>query len=193
MCVSICVCIYPCIFIKLRLCGTSPTTSCCSFLTCTNFSALVNLSTNRVFSVLMMLHYLGILARIMLGPFPVPGLVAFHYLQRATTVSFLTMLAFNRVLKTLFILDFQRMTAVPEKCILISMGMITFLCTSFHIFQEVLARRSLGLDHFPRGDFYDLLSKVIIIEHQSQTFLETFPCLFKLVKIKRIKLLNIVI
>ena len=151
----------------------------CSFLTYKNISALVNLSTNRVFSVLMMLHYPGILARIMLGPFPVPGLVAFHYLQRATTVSFLTMLAFNRVLKTLFILIFQRMIAVPDKSVLISIGMVTFLFTSLHIVHEVLAQRSLGLDHFPRGDFYVFLSKVIIIEHHSQTCLETFPC-FKL-------------
>ena len=162
---------------KLILCCTNPTNRRGTYLTCKNISACVNLFTNRTFSLLMMLHYLAILARIMLGPFPVPGLVAFHYLQRATTVSFLTMLAFNRVLKTLFILDFQRMTAVPEKCILISMGMVTFLFTSLHIVQEVLARWSLALDHFPRGDFYDFLSKVIIIEHQSQTFLETFPCL----------------
>ena len=121
----------------------------------------------------MVLHYLLILARIMLGPFPVPGLVAFHYLSRATAVSFLTMLAFNRVLKTLFILDFQRMTAVPDKSVLISMGIVTFLCTSIHIVQEVLARRSLGLDHFPRAHLYVFLSKVINIGHQSQTC----PCL----------------
>jgi hypothetical protein len=122
----------------------------------------------------MMLHYLLILARIMLGSFPVPGLIAFHYLNRATTVSFLTMMAFNRVLKTLFILDFQRMTAVPDKGVLISMGMVTFLCTSIYIVQEVLVRRSLGLDHFPRGHFYVYLGKVLIIGHQSQSFVFTY-------------------
>ena len=100
----------------------------------------------------MMIHYLAILARIMIGPFPVPGVVALHYVNRVTTVSFLTMLAFNRVLNTLFILDFQRMTAVPEKTVMISLGVVTFLCTSTHIVQEVLARESRGLEHF--ASFY---------------------------------------
>jgi hypothetical protein len=89
----------------------------------------------------MMLHYLLVLARIMLGPFPISGLVAFHYLNRATTVSFLTMMAFYRVLKTLFTLDFQRMTAVPDKNVVISMGIVTFLCTFIYIVPEVLTQR----------------------------------------------------
>ena len=77
----------------------------------------------------MMIHYLAILARIMLGYFPIPVVVTLHYVNRVNRVSFLTMLAFNSVLKTLFILDFQGMTAVPEKTNLISMGVFTFLCT----------------------------------------------------------------
>ena len=102
----------------------------------------------------MMIHYLAILARIMIGPFPVPGVFALQYVKRGTTVSFLTMLAFNRVIKTLF----QRMTAVPEKTVMISMGVVTFLCTSTHIVQEVLTRQSRGLQHFPRFHLSVVLS-----------------------------------
>ena len=110
----------------------------------------------------MMIQYFAILARIMLGPFPIPGVVALHYVNRATTVSFLTMLAFNRVITTLFVLDFQRMTAVPEKTVLISMGVVTFLCTSTHIVQEFLARQSRGLQHFPRFYISAFIGKVVL-------------------------------
>jgi hypothetical protein len=110
----------------------------------------------------MMIPYLAFLGRIMFGPFPIPVVIALHYVSRATTVSFLTMLAFNRVVKTLFILDFQRMTAVPEKSVLISMGGVTFLCTSTHIVQEILARQSRGLQHFPRMFLSIYLGKVVL-------------------------------
>ena len=119
--------------IQKKLCDTVLSTKCSLNSSCntrtTNISARINLSTNRVMSGLMMIHYLAILARIMLGYFPIPVVVTLHYVNRVNRVSFLTMLAFNSVLKTLFILDFQGMTAVPEKTNLISMGVFTFLCT----------------------------------------------------------------
>jgi hypothetical protein len=54
------------------------------------------------------------------------------------------------------------MTAVPEKTVLISMGVVTFLCTSTHMIQEVLARQSRGLEHFPRFYLSAYLGKVVL-------------------------------
>ena len=96
-----------------------------------------------------------------LGPFPGAGVVVFHYLQRVIAVSFLTMLAFNRVAKTMFILDFQRMSAIPEKRVLICLGIITSLCTSAHLVQEANLRTSHGMDHFGRTYYYEYLGKVV--------------------------------
>ena len=119
------------------------------------------MSNNKVTSVLWIILYLAVLARIMLGPFPYAGVVAFHYLERVGMVSFLTMLSFSRVVKTLFILDFQRMSAVPEKGVMTCMGVVTFFCTSAHVVQEALVRRSRGLDHFGRMYFFSYLGQVV--------------------------------
>ena len=121
------------------------------------------MSINKVTSVLWIILYLVLLGRIMLGPFPYAGVVAFHYLERVGMVSFLTMLSFSRVVKTLFILDFQRMSAVPEKMVMTCMGVITFFCTSAHVVQEALVRRSRGLDHFGRMYFFSYLGQVCIL------------------------------
>ena len=112
-------------------------------------------------SVLWIILYLAVLGRIMSGPFPYAGVVAFHYLERVGMVSFLTMLSFSRVVKTLFILDFQRMSAVPEKMVMTCMGVVTFFCTSAHVVQEALVRRSRGLDHFGRMSFFSYLGQVV--------------------------------
>jgi hypothetical protein len=97
----------------------------------------------------------------MFGPFPVGGVVAFHYLQRVNLVSGLSMMAFNRVVKTLFILDFQRMSAIPERSVMFYMGVVTFVCTSAHLVQEALVRNSRGLDHFGRMYFFVYLGQVV--------------------------------
>ena len=99
----------------------------------------------------------------MLGPFPYAGVVAFHYLERVGMVSFLTMLSFSRVVKTLFILDFQRVSAVQEKMVMTCMGVVTFFCTSAHVVQEALVRRSRGLHHFGRSYFFSYLGQVVFL------------------------------
>ena len=119
------------------------------------------MAINKETSVLWIILYLSLLARIMLGPFPYAGVVAFHYFQRVSMVSFLTMVAFSRVVKTMFILDFQRMLAVPEKGVMTCMGVVTFFCTSAHVVQEALVRRSRGLDHFGRMYFFSYLGQVV--------------------------------
>ena len=74
-----------------------------------------------------------------------------HYGTRITLVSFITMLTFKIFLKTLFIIDFDRMAAIPEKNVLVCLAVVTSLCTFAHIAQEMLIRNFLGLDHFARG------------------------------------------
>ena len=107
-----------------------------------------------------MFIYLTLLIRIMFGPFTYNGLVVHHYAFRVSSVSLLTMLTFNRVLKTLFILDFQRMSAVPEQKVMICMGLVTSICTLAHLVEEAVTRRILGLDHFSREYWSIYLGKV---------------------------------
>ena len=98
--------------------------------------------------------------RIMFGPFTYNGVVVYHYAIRVSIVSLLTMLTFNRVLKTLFILDFQRMSAVPEQKVMICMGLVTTIFTLAHLGEEAVTRRILGLDHFGRWYLSIYLGKV---------------------------------
>ena len=101
------------------------------------------------------------MVRIIFGPFTLFGVVAYHYGQRVTTVSLLIMLTFNRVITTLFIHDFQRMSAVPEKTVMICMAVVTLICTVAHVIQEAVARDSHGLDHFARMDIFYYLGEVV--------------------------------
>ena len=76
-------------------------------------------------------------------------------------VSFLTMLAFNNIIKTLFIIDFERMAAVPEGSVMVCMGVVTFISNVAHIVHEASVRRTRGLDHFGRTSFNIYLGKVV--------------------------------
>ena len=71
------------------------------------------------------------------------------------------MLTFNRVLKTLFILDFERMTAVAEKKVMIWMGVVTSIGTLTHLVEEAVTRRIRGLDQFARLCTHVYLGKVV--------------------------------
>ena len=99
--------------------------------------------------------------RVLFGPFHYYGVVFYHYASRATSVSFITMLTFNRVLMTLFIVDFSRMTAVPEKKVLIYMGLVTFIINVAYLLQEAVFRSLRGLEHFSRGSLSFYLGKVV--------------------------------
>ena len=99
----------------------------------------------------------------MFGPFTNLGVVAYHYGMRATSVSFITMLTFSRILKTLFILDFHRMATVPEEKVIICMGLVTFICTLAYLLQEAVVRRIRGLDHFSRWSISIYLGKVVCL------------------------------
>ena len=87
--------------------------------------------------------------------------MACHYLSRFTFVSFFTMLTFSKVLKTLFILDFQRVAAIQEQTILSCLGLVTFICTTAHLGEEYLSRSSQGLYQFGRWDVLFYLGKVV--------------------------------
>ena len=76
-------------------------------------------------------------------------------------VSFLTMLAFNNIIKTLFIIDFERMAAVPEGSVMVCMGVVTFISNVAHIVHEVSVRRTHGLVHFARSYINIFLGKVV--------------------------------
>ena len=83
-----------------------------------------------------------------------------HYGTRITVVSFITMLTFKIFLKTLFIIDFDRMAAIPEKNVLVCLALVTTFCTTAHIAEEMFMRNYLGLDHFARFCFNIYLAKV---------------------------------
>ena len=77
-------------------------------------------------------------------------------------VSFLTMLTFKTLLQSLFIMDFDRMAAIPEQRVMVSMMLVTSLSTLAHIGEEVVIRNIRGLDHFARLCFNAYLGKVVL-------------------------------
>ena len=85
----------------------------------------------------------------------------YHYGVRVKTVSFLIMLTINRIISILFILDFQKMTAISERNVMICVGVVTSLGTMACILQEVVVRNSRGLHQFARLDQFIWLGKVL--------------------------------
>ena len=99
--------------------------------------------------------------RIIFGPFTYYGVVTYHYGSRLTFVSFLTMLTFNRVLKALFILDFQRISLIPEHRVMGSLCFVTAICSLIYLLQEAIVREVRGLNHFGRWSLSIYLAKVV--------------------------------
>ena len=87
------------------------------------------------------------------GPFSYNGVAAFLYGTQVLVVSFLTMLSFKTVINTFFIVDFERMSAVDERKVMIWMGVVTSVCTLTHMLEEAATRNAKGLDHFARWCF----------------------------------------
>ena len=118
--------------------------------------------TFHVVSFFSISLYIAFLLRILFGPFSYNGVVAFHYVTRVLVVSFLTMLSFKTVVNTFFIVDFDRMSAVAEKKVMIWMGAVTAICTLTHVVEEAVTRQAKGLDHFARWCFNIYLGKVYL-------------------------------
>ena len=116
----------------------------------TVFSAKVNLATCRISSVLVSLSYTILMIRMLYGPLNLPVVVFFHYLVRLHSTSLLTMMTFNRVLRTLFIIDFKRISLVPEEKVML-VGLVTFLTSVMYLLQEAAVRNFRGLNHFGRA------------------------------------------
>ena len=89
--------------------------------------------------------------RMLWEPFTLPVVVFAHYLVRLWTTSLLTMMTFNRILKTLFIIDFKRISMVPEEKVLKLFAFVIFLMSVFYLLQEVIVRNLRGLNHFGRA------------------------------------------
>ena len=102
---------------------------------CCHISAKINLATTHMTTVCTVIMYITLLVRIVFGPFPLYGVVAFHYGLRVTTVSIIIMLTFNRIISALFIIDFKRMAAIPERHVIICLGAVTFIFTLAHVVQ----------------------------------------------------------
>ena len=100
------------------------------------------------------------LIRILYGPLPLFGAVAFHYGKRILGVSFLTMLSFKTIVHTLFVIDFDRMATMGETGMIIGLGLTTSTFTLAHVAMEALLRNHLGLEHYPRWCFSVYISKV---------------------------------
>ena len=131
---------------------------------CCHISAKINLATSHISTVCTVIIYIVLLVRIVFGPFPLYGVVAFHYGLRVATVSFIIMLTFNRIICALFVIDFDRMAAIPERHVMICLGAVTFIFTMAHVVQEAVVRRLRGLDHFARMSIFEYLGKVVRIK-----------------------------
>ena len=118
---------------------------------CIVFSAKVNLATSRISSVLVSLDYTIIMIRMLYGPLDLPVVVFHHYIVRLYSTSLLTMMTFNRVLRTLFIIDFKRISMVPEEKVMKLFGLVTFITSVLYLLQEAAVRNFRGLNHFGRA------------------------------------------
>ena len=127
-----------------------------------HFSAQINLKLLEFVSIFFILLNLFLVFRIIFSPLPYLGIVAYHYLWRITMVSFMTMLTFKIVVKTLFILDFERMAMVSEQRMMMSMGAITTIIIVIHLAAEALLRNHRNLDHYARWCINVYLGKVLI-------------------------------
>jgi len=127
-------------------------------------SAQINFSIIIITSMFSILLSLIKIFRIVYGALTYHWLVAYHYIQRGGTVSFLFMLASRVVIKLFFILDFERMSAITEKQVIICFSLITIICTGLHLVHEYLLRNQIGLNHFPRMVVYVWLGMVKIIK-----------------------------
>ena len=61
---------------------------------------------------------------------------------------------------SLWNIDFDRMSAVAERKVMIWMGAVTSFCTLTHMLEEAVTRNAKGLDHFARWCFNIYLGKV---------------------------------
>ena len=115
---------------------------------------------SKIFAICSIGIFSAVLLRILLGPFSYSGVVAFHYWTRVTGTSFLAMITFKTLLRTCFILDFDKMSAISEELVIIVMGMFTSIFTIIFLVWEALLRQHLGLDHFARWCLNTYLGKV---------------------------------
>ena len=130
----------------------------------TFFSARVNLSMCTVLTTCGIVLYFGLLFRILHGPLPSFAAVAFHYGIRIILVTLLTMLTFKIIVKILFILDFDRMTMIPESTIMCFLCACTTFSIVSHVALEVLLRNLRGLQHYPRWCLVVYISKVTTLQ-----------------------------
>ena len=105
---------------------------------------------------------LGMMVRILVGPLPLFGAVTFHYETRINLVSLLTLLTLKIVVKTLFILDFDRMAMIAETKMMMWICGSTTIFTLTHLALEAFLRNHRGLGHYPRWCLSVYISKVFI-------------------------------
>ena len=116
----------------------------------------------EVFSIFWISLNLFMVFRITIGPVSYLGIVAYHYIFRLSMVSFMTMLTFKIVVKTLFILDFERMAMVSEQRMMAVMGVFTTILIVIHSAAEAWLRNHRNLDHYARWCINVYLGKVLI-------------------------------
>ena len=123
-------------------------------------SAQVDLSLCKTLSCWTILFHFSNLLRILIGPFPYTGVVAVHYGCAVATLSCITMGTFKTILKTLFLLDFNRMISISEKKVMICFLAVTSTSTLAILMQEITVRQRLGIHHFARRCFNIYLGQV---------------------------------
>ena len=113
-----------------------------------------------VTSTLSLLLTTILIFRIVYGPLVLPWLVTYHYLNKTMEGGFVFMLTFRIVIKLFFILDFDRMSSMPEKRVLTCFNLATFACAGLYLFIEYTIRSLRELHHFPRMTVYIWLGMV---------------------------------
>ena len=113
-----------------------------------------------VTSTLSLLLTTVLIIRIVYGPLVLHWLVTFHYLNKTLEGGFVFMLTFRMVIKLFFILDFDRMSAMPEKRVLICFNLAIVACTGLYLLIEYTSRSLRELNHFPRMTVYVWLGMV---------------------------------
>ena len=118
------------------------------------------MSLCKALSCWTILFHFANLLRILIGPFPYTGVVAVHYGCAVATLSCITMGTFKTILKTLFLLDFNRMISISEKKVMICFLAVTSTSTLAILMQEITVRQRLGIHHFARRCFNIYLGQV---------------------------------
>ena len=110
---------------------------------------------------------------------------AFHYIFKASAVSNLTNLTFKTIVKTLLLVDFEKMSDIPESFVNLGMFLVNLVSTMLYLVQEYSVREARGLEHYSRLEILKYLGGEWEVRFNEQTLFIT-NSIFSQVSFKRI-------